>query len=90
MNSWRRPSAILAERRLVWFTREPLGAKSEKRRAILIGRRNWLFCWTEVGAEPAGITRSLTSACRLHGVDPYTYMVDVLQRMGVHPARRVA
>ena len=28
--------------------------------------------------------------CRLHGVDPYTYFVDVLQRVGQHPAARVS
>ena len=28
--------------------------------------------------------------CRLHGIDPYTYLVDVLQRVGQHPASRVA
>jgi transposase len=28
--------------------------------------------------------------CRLQGVDPYTYLVDVLQRISVHPASRVA
>ena len=27
--------------------------------------------------------------CRLQGVDPYTYLVDVLQRVGEHPASRV-
>ena len=27
--------------------------------------------------------------CRLHGIDPYTYLVDVLQRVGQHPASRV-
>ena len=26
--------------------------------------------------------------CRLHGVDVYTYLVDVLQRISVHPANR--
>ena len=25
----------------------------------------------------------------LHGVDPYTYLVDVLQRISEHPAKRV-
>ena len=28
--------------------------------------------------------------CRLHGVDPYTWLVDVLQRISVHPAREVS
>lgn len=58
-------------------------------RAIPMGRRNWLFCWTEVGARHAGIVQSLIVTCRLHGIDPYTYLVDVLQRVGQHPAARV-
>lgn len=59
-------------------------------RAIPMGRRNWLFCWTEVGAQHAGILQSLIVTCRLHDIDPYTYFVDVLQRVGQHPASRVA
>ena len=59
-------------------------------RPIALGRRNWLFCWTEVGAQHAGIVQSLLATCRLHGIDPYTYLVDVLQRVGQHPAARVA
>lgn len=59
-------------------------------RAIPMGRKNWLFCWTEVGAKHAGIVQSLIVTCRLHGIDPYTYLVDVLQRVGEHPAARVA
>jgi len=58
-------------------------------RAIPMGRRNWLFCWTEVGARHAGIVQSLIVTCRLHGIDPYTYFVDVLQRVGQHPASRI-
>ena len=59
-------------------------------RPIPLGRKNWLFCWTEVGAKHAGIVQSLIVTCRLHGIDPYTYLVDVLQRVGEHPASRVA
>lgn len=58
-------------------------------RPIPIGRRSWLFCWTEVGARYVGIIQSLITTCRLHGVDPYTYLVDVLQRVQDHPAKRV-
>ena len=32
--------------------------------------------------------QSLLVTCRLHGIDPYTYLVDVLQRVGEHPAAR--
>ena len=58
-------------------------------RPVAIGRRNWLFCWTEVGAKYLGILRSLISTCRLQGIDPYTYLVDVLQRIDSHPQSRV-
>lgn len=58
-------------------------------RVIPMGRKSWLFSWTEVGAEHVGIIQSLLTTCRLQGVDPYTYLVDVLQRISVHPAREV-
>ena len=58
-------------------------------RAIALGRKNWLFCWTEVGARYVGIVQSLLASCRLQGVDPYVYFVDVLQRIDTHPAFEV-
>jgi transposase len=58
-------------------------------RPIALGRKNWLFCWTEVGAKHVGIIHSLLATCRLQEVDPYTYLVDVLQRIDTHPARDV-
>ena len=59
-------------------------------RVIPMGRRNWMFCWTELGATHVGIIQSLITTCRLHGVDPYQYLVDVLQRVASHPATEVA
>jgi len=58
-------------------------------RPIPMGRRNWLFAWTEIGAERIGVIQSLLVTCRLQGVDPYTYLVDVLQRISEHPASQV-
>jgi hypothetical protein len=58
-------------------------------RGIPMGRKNWLFSWSEVGAEQVGIIQSLLVSCRLHGIKPYTYLVDVLQRIALHPARNV-
>lgn len=58
-------------------------------RPIPMGRKNWNFCWTEVGAEYVGIIQSLVVTCRLHDVNPFTYLVDVLQRVSQHPASRV-
>jgi len=58
-------------------------------RPIPMGRKNWLFCWTELGAEQVGIIQSLLVTCNMHGVDPYTYLVDVLQRVSTHPASKI-
>ena len=57
-------------------------------RVIPMGRRNWLFAWTEVGAERIAIIQSLLVTCKLHQVDPYSYLVDVLQRVSQHPANK--
>ena len=59
-------------------------------RPIALGRRNWLFAWTEIGAEYVGILQSLLATCRLQGISPYRYLVDVLQRLDTHPASEVA
>ena len=58
-------------------------------RAIPLGRKNWMFSWTELGAKHVGIVQSLLVTCRLHDIDPYDYFVDVLQRVGQHPASKV-
>ena len=59
-------------------------------RSIPMGRRNWLFCWTELGAKHVGIIQSLITTCKLHGINPYTYLVDVLQRVQIHPNSEIA
>jgi len=58
-------------------------------RVIPMGRKNWMFAWTEVGARYVGIFQSLLVTCRMHGINPHDYLVDVLQRINEHPASEV-
>lgn len=58
-------------------------------RVIPMGRKNWLFCWTEVGAKYVGIFQSLIISCKMHGIDPQIYLTDVLQRVATHPKSEV-
>ena len=58
-------------------------------RPVAVGRKNWLFHWTEVGAEYAAIIQSLIASCKLQEVDTHTYFVDVLQRVSTHSMRDV-
>ena len=54
-----------------------------------MGRKNYMFHWTEVGAKYAAILYSLIATCRHQNIDPFTYLVDVLQRVQTHPMRDV-
>jgi transposase len=59
-------------------------------RGIPMGKKAWLFAWTELGARHIGLLNSLIVTCRLHEINPYDYLVDVLQRINVHPNHAVA
>lgn len=58
-------------------------------RPIPMGRKNWMFSWTELGAQHVGIIQSLICTCKLQGIDPYIYLSDVLQRISVHPNKDI-
>jgi transposase len=84
-------SKLVVERFFTWLketlrTQPLLPSNPFAQRAIALGRRNWLFCWTEVGAQYVGLVQSLLASCRLQGVDPSIYLVDVLQRIDTPPA----
>ena len=49
-------------------------------------KKNWLFSWAELGTKHIGIVQSLLATCRLHDSNPFTYFVNVLQRVAQHPA----
>lgn len=53
-------------------------------------RQNWNFCRTELAAKQVGIVQSAITTCRLLEIDVCTYPVDVPQRVGPHPAPRLA
>jgi transposase len=38
------------------------------------------------GAKYVGVVQSSIFTCRLQGIDPYTYLIDVLQQISEHPA----
>lgn len=59
-------------------------------RVIPLGRKNHLFCWSELGAKQLGMLQSLMVTCKLHDINPYDYLADVLQRVSRHPAKDVA
>jgi transposase len=50
-------------------------------RPISIGKKNSLFSGDEGGGETWAVLASLLNTAKLHGVDPETYLADILERM---------
>ena len=46
-----------------------------------LGRKNALFAGSDSGGERWAILASLISTAKLHGVDPQTWLTDVLERI---------
>lgn len=59
-------------------------------RRPVVGRKNWLFAGSEGGARTAATLFSLTGSCRLHDIDPWAYLHNVLGRINDHRVNRVA
>ena len=54
-----------------------------------IGRKNWIFVGSDEGAEWNAIFVSLIASCRLHGIEPWAYLRDVLILLPRWPRARV-
>jgi transposase len=50
-------------------------------RPIPLGRKNALFAGSRCGGERWAILASLINSAKLHGIDPQTYLADVLDRI---------
>jgi transposase len=50
-------------------------------RPFVIGRKNWLFSQTPKGAHASARIYSLIETARANGIEPYTYMVEVLNKL---------
>jgi transposase len=64
-------------------------AEREMRR-VAVGRKNWEFAGSFEGAKRAATLYSLIATCRMHDVEPWSYLKDVLGRIATHPASRIA
>ena len=59
-------------------------------RPIALNRKNALFAGSDEGAENWAVLATLIECCKLHGVNPHTYLTDVLTRLvNGHLASRI-
>jgi len=50
-------------------------------RQVAVGRKNYLFAGSDEGARRAAIIYTVFGTCRLHDVDPWAYVRDVLEKL---------
>ncbi|HMQ85685.1 MAG TPA: IS66 family transposase, partial [Saprospiraceae bacterium] len=58
-------------------------------RPIAVGRKNYLFAGSHDGAQYAAVFYSFFACCKLNGLDPTTWLADVMNRLPNHPVNRI-
>lgn len=58
-------------------------------RGIALGRKNFLFCGSHDGAQRSAMLYSFMGTCKLHGINPMVWMVDVLKKINKHPVEKI-
>jgi transposase len=64
-------------------------AAERELRAVVLGRRNYLFAGSDTGGESAAAIYSLIGTAKLNDVEPEAYLRDVLSRIADHPVNRI-
>jgi transposase len=58
-------------------------------RVVALGRKNFLFAGSDGGGESAAAIYSLLGTAKLNGIDPESYLRNVLSRIADHPIKRI-
>jgi transposase len=82
LNNW----AALARYTEAGFLAIDNNVAEREMKRIAIGRKNWLTVGSPHGGRTAAVLFSFTSTCQRLGVEPWTYLQDVLTRLPTTPA----
>lgn len=58
-------------------------------RPIAIGRKNYLFAGSHNAAQESAMIYSLLGTCKMHGINPWEWLKDVLTRLPDHPINKI-
>jgi hypothetical protein len=59
-------------------------------RPSAVGKKNWLFIGHPKAGQRSAIIYTMIEECRLHGVDPFAYLVDMMPGIMDHSGHRIA
>jgi transposase len=58
-------------------------------RPVAVGRKNYLFAGSHDAAQRSAMLYSLLGTCKLHNINPFVWLRDVLKRLPTHPINRI-
>lgn len=58
-------------------------------RPVALGRKNYLFAGSHEAAKRSGMLYSLLGTCKMHGIEPYAWLKEVLHKIPQHPINKI-
>lgn len=58
-------------------------------RPVALGRKNYLFAGSHEAARRSGMLYSLLGTCKMHGIEPYAWLKNTLQKIADHPVNKL-
>ena len=59
-------------------------------RPVALGRKNYLFAGLHQAAGRSAMLYSLLSTCKMHGIEPYNWLRNTLEKIATHPINRIS
>ncbi len=64
-------------------------AAERSMRAPVLGRKNYLFCGSDVGGQRAACVYTIVETAKMCGINPQAYLTNVLGRIADHPIQKI-
>lgn len=58
-------------------------------RPVAIGRKNYLFAGSHQAAQESAMIYSLLGTCKMHNINPWQWLKDILTRLPDHPINQI-
>ncbi len=58
-------------------------------RPVAVGRKNYLFAGSHEAAKRSGMLYSLLGTCKMHAIEPHSWLKTILQKIPTHPINKI-
>jgi transposase len=56
---------------------------------VAVGRKNYLFAGSHEAAQRSAMLYSLLGTCKMHGIEAYRWLTNVLETIADHPINTI-